>query len=197
MPSFATFSPELPNNVPATVLSVFGPPRVRPLWVWSSSRLISYKSQEIHYRKLIRMQHLQKKCEKLLKIRFYHFWWKECIWIIFWHWISWLLQEFNPEANHTLSTPIVSVDTKSSGMAKVLQCIAGKSAQKMGTILPLSYQPLYGLLYYHSLVYQWRQPSRHGPDFHRPQSQIMIESPDFHLRRSQNCLLGTLKGCSR
>ncbi len=33
-------------------------------------------------------------------------------------------------------------------------------------------------------------PSRHGPDFHRPQSQITIDSPDFHLRRSQNCLLG-------
>ncbi len=28
------------------------------------------------------------------------------------------------------------------GMAKVLPCIAGKSAQKEGTILPLSYQPL-------------------------------------------------------
>ena len=26
--------------------------------------------------------------------------------------------------------------------AKVLPCIAGKSAQKVGTILPLSYQPL-------------------------------------------------------
>ncbi len=34
------------------------------------------------------------------------------------------------------------------------------------------------------------QPSRHGPDFHRPQSQITIDSPDFHLRRSQNCLRG-------
>ncbi len=33
-------------------------------------------------------------------------------------------------------------------------------------------------------------PSRHGPDFHRPQSQITIDSPDFHLRWSQNCLLG-------
>ncbi len=33
-------------------------------------------------------------------------------------------------------------------------------------------------------------PSRHGPDFHRPQSQITIDSPDFHLRRSQKCLLG-------
>ncbi len=32
--------------------------------------------------------------------------------------------------------------TKSSGMAKVLPCIAGKSAQKVGAILPLSYQPL-------------------------------------------------------
>ncbi len=29
-------------------------------------------------------------------------------------------------------------------------------------------------------------PSRHSPDFHRPQS---IDSPDFHLRRSQKCLL--------
>ncbi len=83
-----TFSPELTNNVPATVLSVLGPPRVGPLVVWSSSK-------------------------------------------------------FNPEANHTLSTPTVSVDIKSSGMAKVLPCIAGKSAQKVGTILPLSYQPLY------------------------------------------------------
>ena len=58
------------------------------------------------------------------------------------HWISWLLQVFNPEANHTLSTLTVSVDTKSSGMAKVLPCIAGKSAQQVGTILPLSYLPL-------------------------------------------------------
>ncbi len=37
----------------------------------------------------------------------------------------------------------VSVDTKSSGMAKVLPCIAGKSTKKVGTILPLSYQPLF------------------------------------------------------
>ncbi len=29
-----------------------------------------------------------------------------------------------------------------SGMAKVLPCIAGKSAQKVDTILQLSYQPL-------------------------------------------------------
>ncbi len=36
------------------------------------------------------------------------------------------------------------------------------------------------------------QPSRHGPDFHRPQSQITIDSPDFHLRQSQNCLLGNV-----
>ena len=50
--------------------------------------------------------------------------------------------EFNPEANHTLFTPTVSVDTTSSGMARVLSCIAGKSAEKVGTILPLSYQPL-------------------------------------------------------
>ncbi len=35
------------------------------------------------------------------------------------------------------------------------------------------------------------KPSRHGPDFHRPQSQITIDSPDFHLRGSQNCLLGS------
>ncbi len=34
-------------------------------------------------------------------------------------------------------------------------------------------------------------PSRHGPDFHRPQSQITIDSPDFHLRQSQNCLRGS------
>ncbi len=54
VPSFATFSPGLPNNVQATVLPVSGPPRV---------------------------------------------------------------------------------DTKSSGMAKVLPCNAGKSAQKAGTIL--------------------------------------------------------------
>ncbi len=33
-------------------------------------------------------------------------------------------------------------------------------------------------------------PSRHGPDFHRPQSQITIDSPDFHPRRSHKCLLG-------
>ncbi len=36
------------------------------------------------------------------------------------------------------------------------------------------------------------QPSRHGPDFHRPQSQITIDSPDFHPRRSQKCLLGAI-----
>ncbi len=34
------------------------------------------------------------------------------------------------------------------------------------------------------------RPSRHGPDFHRPQSQITIDSPDFHPRQSQKCLLG-------
>ena len=33
-------------------------------------------------------------------------------------------------------------------------------------------------------------PSRHGPDFHQPPSQITIDSPDFHPRRSQKCLLG-------
>ncbi len=32
--------------------------------------------------------------------------------------------------------------------------------------------------------------TRHGSDFHRPQSQITIDSPDFHPRRSQKCLLG-------
>ncbi len=37
----------------------------------------------------------------------------------------------------------VSLDTKSIGMAKVLPCISGKSAQKVGTILALSYQPLF------------------------------------------------------
>ncbi len=36
-------------------------------------------------------------------------------------------------------------------------------------------------------------PSRHGPDFHQPQSQITIESPDFHPRWSQKCLLGSIK----
>ena len=41
-------------------------------------------------------------------------------------------------------------------------------------------------------VFYYILPSRHGPDFHRPQSQITIDSPDFHLRRSQNCLLGSL-----
>ncbi len=40
------------------------------------------------------------------------------------------------------SAPTVSVVTKSGGMAKVLPCIARKSAEKVGTILPLSYQPL-------------------------------------------------------
>ena len=44
------------------------------------------------------------------------------------------LQEFNPEANHTgeFGTLTVGVDTKSIGMAKVLPCIAGQSAQKVG-----------------------------------------------------------------
>ena len=32
-------------------------------------------------------------------------------------------------------------------------------------------------------------PSRHGLDFHRPQSQITIDRPDFHPQRSQKCLL--------
>ncbi len=40
------------------------------------------------------------------------------------------------------------------------------------------------------LIIYWYYPSRHGPDFHRPQSQIPIDSPDFHLRRSQNWRLG-------
>ncbi len=40
-----------------------------------------------------------------------------------------------------------------------------------------------------------RYPSRHCPDFHRPQSQITIDSPDFHLRLSQNCLLGYVETC--
>ncbi len=40
-------------------------------------------------------------------------------------------------------------------------------------------------------IFRQAIPSRHGPDFHRPQSQITIDSPDFHLRWSQNCLLGT------
>ncbi len=35
-------------------------------------------------------------------------------------------------------------------------------------------------------------PSRHGPDFHPPRSQISIFGPDFHLRQSQKCLLGYL-----
>ncbi len=68
VPSFATFSPGPPNNVPFTLLPVFGPPRVGPLGVWSpsTSRLISYKSQGIHYRKSIRVQHLQKSVKSLL-----------------------------------------------------------------------------------------------------------------------------------
>ncbi len=37
MPTFATFSPRLPNNAPATVLPVFEPARVGPLGVWSPS----------------------------------------------------------------------------------------------------------------------------------------------------------------
>ncbi len=97
------------------VLPVFGPPRVGPLGAWSPSRLVSYKSQEIHYR------------------------------IISWHWIFWLLQEFNP------LLVIVGVDTTSSGMAKVLSCNAAKSVQKVGTILPLSY---------HALWQHWQCTSR-------------------------------------
>ena len=62
---------------------------------------------------------------------------------VFRNWISWLLQEINLEANHTLSTLIASVDTTSGSMAKVLSCNAGECAQKVGTILPLSYQALY------------------------------------------------------
>ncbi len=37
--SFATFSHGLPNNAPATVLPVLGPPKIRPLRVWSPPRL--------------------------------------------------------------------------------------------------------------------------------------------------------------
>ncbi len=47
------------------------------------------------------------------------------------------------------------------------------------------------------LTHLCKYPSRHRPDFHRPQSQITIDSPDFHPRRSQKCLLGTLKKCPR
>ncbi len=54
MPTFAKFSPGVANNAIATVLPVFGPPRVGSLWVWSPSRLLSYKSQEIHYQLTIR-----------------------------------------------------------------------------------------------------------------------------------------------
>ena len=43
-------------------------------------------------------------------------------------------------------------------------------------------------------IFACSRPSRHGPDFHRPESQITIDTPDFHLRRSQNCLLGMVKG---
>ncbi len=39
----------LSNNAPVTMLPVFEPPRVGPLGVWSPSRMISYKGQEIHY----------------------------------------------------------------------------------------------------------------------------------------------------
>ncbi len=39
-------------------------------------------------------------------------------------------------------------------------------------------------------------PSGHGLDFHRPHSQITIDSPDFHPRRSQNCLRGYWTGMS-
>ena len=34
-------------------------------------------------------------------------------------------------------------------------------------------------------------PSRHGLDFPRPQSQITIDSPDFHPWRPKKCLLGS------
>ena len=37
VPSLATISPVLPNNVQALVLPVFGPPRAAPLGVWSHS----------------------------------------------------------------------------------------------------------------------------------------------------------------
>ncbi len=39
-------------------------------------------------------------------------------------------------------TPTASVVTINSGMAKVLSCNVGKGAQKLGTILPLSYLAL-------------------------------------------------------
>ena len=57
-----------------------------------------------------------------------------------------LLHEFNPEANYTLSTLTASDVIKSSSMAKVLSYNAfnvGNSAQKVGTILLLSYQALF------------------------------------------------------
>ncbi len=43
-------------------------------------------------------------------------------------------------------------------------------------------------------------PSRHGPDFHLPQSQITIDSPDFHpctekKKRAKMALLGEPSGC--
>ncbi len=47
------FSPGLPNNAPSTVLPVFGPPRVGLLGVYSPSRLICFKSQEIHFLALV------------------------------------------------------------------------------------------------------------------------------------------------
>ena len=40
-------------------------------------------------------------------------------------------------------------------------------------------------------------PSRHGPDFHLPQSQICIVGQDFHLRQSQKCLLGIFQKAER
>ncbi len=55
----------------------------------------------------------------------------------------------------------------------------GENVAELGTILPLSYHALRPHVY-----------SRHGPDFHRPQSQITIDSLDFHPQWSQKCLLG-------
>ena len=46
---------------------------------------------------------------------------------------------------------------------------------------------------HHNLTYQTDEvPSRHGPDFHLLQSQITIDSSDFHQRPSKKCLRGLL-----
>ncbi len=52
------------------------------------------------------------------------------------------LASIGGQSNFTFSTRTVGVDTISSGTAKVLPCVAAESARKVGTILPLSYQPL-------------------------------------------------------